>query len=236
MKYFSVNKKIMGIPFLEYEIKNKVSPLIIFVHGLTRSKEDIKTVADKIVKSGYNIISIDAYLHGERKKNVNVEEMYPYIVINTSLDIFYLYKDYIRKKRNIDLDNIFVIGVSMGGAITVLTSSLTNFKGYVSIIGSPSLVDFLKVETGKKGIQIPQKELAYFTMLDPYYNLNKYCNKNILFQNGIYDKQVSAVYAQNFYNKIKNKGNVNFQLYKVDHTVNKKMLQDCLSWVKNKTS
>lgn len=122
-------------------------PVIIFQHGMSESKdnEQVQFGTRIFIKEGFAVFSIDADYHGERNENKGKDFVVKMIgsahifrmrdmFIQTAVDIrrgidFLSKKDFIDKKR------IGYAGVSMGGIIGVIVSSLdSRIKAPVFIV------------------------------------------------------------------------------------------------------
>ncbi|XMB86703.1 alpha/beta hydrolase [Mycoplasmatota bacterium WC44] len=243
MKFKVETKKVFGVPLIEYRLlSDEPKPTIFFVHGIKRCKEYVEEYALGFVNRGYNVISLDAYLHGDRKKrgmtDRDLELKYADIVIMTGEDINTLYKNHYSIKPYVDNDNVYVAGISMGGAVAFYTGTIMDdIKGIISVIGNPSFVSFLDYSSELVGVPFPNEERNRLSLFDPLLHYKDLIGKSILMINGTKDRRVPVIYSEELFRKLKEEeyDNIVFKLYDVDHSVDEKMLEDIYEWLDNNT-
>ncbi len=131
-------------------------PVIIFQHGMSESKdnEQVQFGTRILLKEGYAVFSIDADYHGERAKDKNKKYALDMITkaqiyamrdmfVQTAIDIRRGI-DFLSKKDFIDKEKIGYAGVSMGGIIGVLVSSLdARIKAPVFIVAGGNFLTMI---------------------------------------------------------------------------------------------
>jgi dienelactone hydrolase len=105
-------------------------PAVVALHGLGGSKEGMAGLMEELARRGYLALAIDARWHGARGPGLQAamirayrsEQGHPY-VFDTVADLFRTL-DYLDSRPDVDARRIGMIGVSMGGQETWLTSAL----------------------------------------------------------------------------------------------------------------
>lgn len=240
------DKYLDGIPVTTYYFNDGIKkPVIFFFHGFGSSRK--VGIADRgieLAKLGFYVVSLDAFLHGERQPsyfaNLSYGDKQKEIVniqIQTALDAKKLYDKYYSKDKYVKQGEVYSFGVSMGaGSAIYLASILDNLNSVVSMLGSPSFYDFYEHK---------QKEYNwatnnnYFINLnsyiehDPFINHSLYKDKNIYFANGTLDNVVPAIFAKKFKDLYPNNKNIIYELYETAHTSTPKMHQDIYDFLTN---
>ena len=135
------NKNLDGIPVNEFYIDDQIPKGLVFVqHGYRSNKErGADDLAIKIAREGFFVVTLDAYMHGERKigpfiQGSETERLYyiPSIIRKTALDIIKLHK-----KFYYDFSKFDLVGISLGGMIAYYTSVVTqNIRNLVPVIST----------------------------------------------------------------------------------------------------
>ncbi|ALC80707.1 MULTISPECIES: alpha/beta fold hydrolase [Bacillus] len=131
------------------DLRQNKAPLVIFVHGFTSFKEMNLSLAYMLAEKGVRVVLPDALYHGERGENLSKNELnlrFPSIVVNEIKELEMI-KEHFEQRDLIDSGKIGVGGTSMGGITTL--AALTQYKwikAAVSLMGSPSLHSFLKLQ------------------------------------------------------------------------------------------
>lgn len=234
-----------GIPITTYYYNDgNKKPVLFFFHGFgSERKSGISNRGKELAEQGFYVVSLDAYLHGERMpnyfKNLSYGDKQKEIVniqIQTALDAKNLFKKHLASNKYIIIDEVYTFGVSMGaGSAIYLASILDEVKGVVSLLGSPSFVDFYSYKQKEYNWEL---NASYFNNLnsyiehDPFLNHRLYGDKNIYFAGGSKDTVVPAIYAENFKNIYADNDNIIFKLYNTAHTSTNQMHSDVYKFLK----
>lgn len=168
-----------GIPLSVYERNtDELKPVIFSFHGFDGYRDgDFFKREDALARLGFIVIGFDSILHGERR--IEPFETLSYsekmkdihtVIIQSAIDAKRLYKKYIQYFDRVSPNEVFAIGVSMGGAISIYLSTIFDLKKAVSIVGSPSMVDFYKHKKAQYGWADDfyyQMNLTYLEAHDP---------------------------------------------------------------------
>jgi len=222
-----------------YQDKTNDKPIIFFFHGFGGNKESaVEENRINLARSGYVVVIMDAYEHGERMsqayKNLSNSEKQKLIVdieIITAHQAIELY-NHLTEKNIISKDqNLGVMGVSMGGAIAFyLASIFPKIKLVVSIVGSPSFVEFYNYK--QKVYDFPKDEayeerIKKYKSLDPLINFERLENKAIYMSVGLKDRIVPMDYAKALSLKLQ----TTYQEYDVEHTSTEEMLSEVTKFI-----
>lgn len=219
--------------------------MIFFFHGFaSERKSGIATRGTELANQGFYVISMDAYLHGERMPNYFKDLSYGdkqkeivNIQIQTALDAKRIFNKFYSRSKYVISDEVYSFGVSMGaGSSIYLSSILDEVNGVVSMLGSPAFSDFYKYKQKEYNWEF---NLNYFNNLnsylehDPYLNSEIYKDKNIYFAGGSNDTVVPAIYAENFKAFYPNNDNIIFKLYNTGHSSTPQMHTDIYNFLKS---
>lgn len=233
-------KRVDGVPMIEYrgDSYEKVKGVIFIVHGHTGQKElgDLEKYPIHLMESGYLVLVIDAFKHGER-----IEEPYisqtgldktlamPEVIFHTAMDIIQLYESYYQ----LESDNLIVSGISMGGHIAFqIPKYYPKVKTILPFIGSPDIPSHYFI-TKKAIIQdsmyLCKAEVEALQIND----LTPYLNCNIAMMNGEQDDVVEARFAKSFYEKLTpfHQANLFYKEYPCGHRVTDEMLEDVYAFL-----
>ncbi|MDY0010909.1 MAG: acyl-CoA thioester hydrolase/BAAT C-terminal domain-containing protein [Candidatus Izemoplasmatales bacterium] len=213
--------------------------VMFFFHGFNGNRYaiDIEWI-ERISEKGYLLVILDAENHGDRisdeyKKldNSNRQKLIIETEINTANDAKKVYfhlleKDIINKDMS-----LAVMGVSMGGAIALyLTTIFKKIQILVSLIGSPSFVEFYKYKQKVYKFENNQeykKRLDKYAKIDPLLNYHLFSGRKILLTGGSRDKIVPMIYAEELSKKI----DATFIVYDLEHEVSKQMMEDVYKFI-----
>lgn len=231
----------MEIPLVEcYLDDNKNKPLIFFNHGFTSNKEQgAYHYIFELAKRGFYVVCIDAYMHGERIKEPFIsgthktkqQHMFE-VIMQTGHDIKNLYNNYYKN----NFKDVYIMGESMGGAVSYFTATIFNeVKGIISIIGSPSFVEFCEYKIDKQGWD-KNRYMDFLNDLekhDPIKKINLFKDKKILMVNGSEDEIVPYIWAEKLYEELTINNinpNVDFKLFRCGHSSPEEMKQEVFKW------
>ena len=124
IKFNSAGLQLFGIIIAPEVIKDK-NPAVIFVHGLTGSKESSCQYADGLAELGYISFLFDMRGHGGSEGDINTA------LTKDFLEDCISGYDYLANRKDIDKDNISVVGSSMGGYLAAILTSKRDIKNLV---------------------------------------------------------------------------------------------------------
>lgn len=107
----------------------------LLVHGWGSNKSDMVRYADPLVANGYDVILVDVLGHGQSKstqKQVSIESFVQSITATI---------DYVRERRDVNRNAIFVLGHSMGG---IAASIVNATDGRIQALITDSMPTSLK--------------------------------------------------------------------------------------------
>lgn len=207
------------IPLIIWSKNNlKKKPAVILHHGYTGSKEQLIGWALPFAEAGFLIALPDAYHHGEcRDPNfeANNQENFPkelLINVTTTAEKDKLVIDFLKKREDVQKENIGIAGGSMGGLISLAAIVLHEEIRAAVIIAGAAEWETLIEETylfdlfgWKKDLknQIGERERELLKKYEPIRYLDEYPPTPILFFNGAEDKIVPVNCIEKFYEKIK---------------------------------
>ncbi|PKK86761.1 MAG: hypothetical protein CVV63_03805, partial [Tenericutes bacterium HGW-Tenericutes-8] len=158
----------------------------------------------------------------DKMKDINT------IIIQTAEDAVTLYEKYIRWMPRVIQDDLYAIGVSMGGAISIYMSTIYPLKKAVSIVGSPSMVEFYKWKKDKNGwADDPyyQRNLAYVASFDPVLNSEK-IKCPLFLTGGLRDETIPYRFVE-----MLKKDTVKIKLYDTPHMPNQAQFDDAYQFL-----
>lgn len=115
------NNKLKGSIILPKKIKDK-NPAILFIHGWTSEKSRSYQYANSLTKLGFICFLFDMRGHGESEGNISTTTTKEFFD-----DVLAAY-DYLIKMKNIDIQNISVVGSSFGSYLGSLLTMERNIK------------------------------------------------------------------------------------------------------------
>lgn len=210
MKRIVENSIINNIPVTEYyEDTDAKRPLIFYIHGFTSNREDgIIDIGLQLSKRGFFVVSLDAYMHGDRLDNrfknaseIEKQKMIFEIIIQTAKDITKL-MDHYKNIKLVDVSRIGITGISMGGMITYFTAAHNPLiKVAVPLIGTPTFIDLAMYSFNEKSEDF-FKEIKVLEQIDPIKFIQNFATKPLLILNGNKDKVVPIEGSRLAYNKL----------------------------------
>lgn len=233
-----------GIPLTTYYYNDgEAKPLIFFFHGFSgERKAGIADRGQKLAQLGFFVVSMDAYLHGERTTKFFTDASYGdkqkeivNIQMHTAQDAIHLYNKYYKNHQYIRGTEVYAMGVSMGGGTALyLASIMDNLNTVVSIVGSPSFVDFYRYKQTQYGWE---QDSQYFTNLnsyvthDPLINHHLLKDKNVYMTTGTLDTTVPEQFAIALKALYSNSNNIIHKSYDVAHTSTPAMMQEIYDYL-----
>ena len=231
-----------GVPFNEYYLEDVEPKGLVFIqHGYQSNKDyGADYLALHIARSGYFVVSIDAYKHGAR-----IEEPYlskdekvmlieaPIVIRHTAIDIIKLHK--LRyKKRFAKYD---FIGISMGAMIAYYLCTKTDkIKKLLPIIGIPDFMYQAEYNLNQAGLLVPEfltpDAIKYLQRMSPINNVHKMKYDKMCILSGTKDQIVPIKPSVDFIKKYKD-DSITFITYEDGHNVNRSMQEDIFKIIEN---
>jgi esterase/lipase len=227
-KFFTGKITIDTIPALvchKKEIKN--SPLIIFSHGFTGTKEDFLEEMKLYAEHNFFTVSIDNKGHGER----NDMRFFEYAMEKEIHQVI----DFFENNDRIDIGHTVMIGVSMGGFITFRALTLEKrISAAALFISSPVWDELPKnvplIDNPESRAQLKR----YSKENSPLNFMEKFYNRNMLIQIGKADNHFDTEKVRLFVDKVNQHSVDKIQLIeyeKVAHEVTPDMKRKALDWI-----
>jgi uncharacterized protein len=236
--------QVSGIPYTTYYRNDGIQkPVLFFFHGFGSSRDvGIMGRGELLADLGFYVIAIDAYLHGERQtalfqamSGVNKQKETMNIVIQSALDAQMIYQHYFKHHPHVLSGDVFAYGVSMGGAIAFyLTTIMEELKTMVSILGSPSFVEFYEYKQRTYGFE---KDAYYdanilrYGLLDPLGHPSRFVGKHVFMASGSLDSVVPSIYANQLKLAHETNDSIVFKLYETAHVSNLSMQADAFAFL-----
>lgn len=226
-----------GIPLSIYESDELIDkPVIFSFHGFTGYKDgDYFKREDALARLGFIVVGIDSILHGERRIECFESKSYAekmrdinQIIVQTAQDAVMLYEKYIQYMNRVLKNSVYAIGVSMGGAISIYLSTIYPLKKAVSIVGSPSMVEFYKYKQAQYGWDEDFyyiRNLSYFEQFDPVIHKERIMCPLFLTA-GLQDDVIPHTFAQMLKGK-----DIIVKLYDTSHMPNQAQFDDAYSFL-----
>ena len=208
-------EKYQDIVFRYFYVNNSYDKKVIFFfHGFGGNRYFIKdSWIERLTSMGYVLIMLDAFEHGDRMSdeykaldNTQKQQRIIDTEIQTAYDAITVY-EYLLDQKVISKEKpVTAMGVSMGAAVAIyLTTVFEEVRTLVSIIGSPSFVEFYKYK--QSVYRFPKDDafearLAKYELIDPLKNYHLLEGKNILMTVGLKDRIVPLTYAKALSSKL----------------------------------
>ena len=242
-------RRISGIPVLECFPANaggKKLPLVIMLHGFTRSKEFWKKEMEKYAGLGYYTAAPDNRECGQRRSfrfylkvlkgfKVNMAELVR-LFKESADDCKNLIGHYVNE-NNIDNERIGVTGFSMGGYIAFRLLVIdSRVKAASPMIASPYWDDLPCDRRMSDAPGIIKKLKAYSEMYNPALFPERIFPRPVLMQIGACDVHFKVKKVENFYENLKSYYNdvperVELLVYEnVAHEITPAMLEKTSEW------
>lgn len=226
-----------GIPLSIYESNDfHDKPVIFSFQGFTGYKDgDYFKREDALARLGFIVVGIDSILHGERCIELFEQKTYAekmkdinQIIVQTAEDAVMLYEKYIKHMDRVIKNELYAIGVSMGGAISIYLSTIYPLKKAVSIVGSPSMVEFYKYKQVQYGWDQDfyyLRNLDYFEHFDPVIH-NDRIQCPLFLTAGLQDDVIPYTFAQMLKGK-----DITIKLYDTPHMPNQAQFDDAYQFL-----
>ena len=225
----------------------EVKPLIFFFHGFGGDHlNGILNKGHKLAAMGYYVVAMDAYLHGTRAteefKCLEYAKRQKQIVdieIQTAKDAKDIYNQYFKNNKLVKPNQVYAMGVSMGAGISFyLGTILDELKVIISIVGSPSFVEFYKYKQVKYEFEENDEyfnRLKEYEIHDPLINNSPLLSKYIYMGCGIQDEVVPRRYAKELCTKLEPNMYL-YEEYECGHTSTDEMLEHAYNFLNEKSA
>ncbi len=154
------NQKIKGTLFVPKKLLEK-NPAVLFLHGWSSDRQGYRFRAEPLTKLGFICLTIDLRGHGE--SDGKLEEFSRNDHLQDALAAY----DFLASQKNVDPENISVVGTSYGGNLAAMLSGKRSIKNVA--LRAPALYTNknLDVPTAKL---IADREEDFFEGLRPEEN------------------------------------------------------------------
>ncbi|MDQ1280485.1 MAG: uncharacterized protein QG670_1748 [Thermoproteota archaeon] len=147
------------IPVLLFYKEGSSKPVVFCQHGLLGDKRYTLSTCLRLADSGFLAISMDARDHGERMESrfwqrlrMNMPSFFFPILLGTAKDVGKVI-DYLEERVEADVERVGMMGVSMGGFITVLSVTLEErIKAAVSVLAGANYGILMRRQLQEKGL------------------------------------------------------------------------------------
>ncbi len=234
------------VPTSHYRMDDEVArPLVIACHGFQSDRfATVCDVAMQLARRGYHVVTLDAYMHGERSdvrftsaNDQQKGEMIFEIIFQTVEDIKKLIQT-LEHHPLVLTDQIGITGVSMGGMTAHLTgATVPNVKVIVDMIGTPDYVTFVQDILGEENMSAYADEVNAMTPLNPIALYLAQEPKKILMCHGRHDNvvpinSVNRAYEQlvSYYQSVNQKDQVKYLKCFCQHEVPTEMKRAVYQW------
>src|SRR5690625_1074146 len=185
---------------------NSDIPVIILIHGLGDDKtvDYIQAGEDILRSSGYAVLRIDLYNHGERKKYdlgfdlKGENRYYSRDVIMRSVFDLRRAIDFIENTENLDASRIGYFGISLGGVIGTILSGVDDRIQIPVIALAGGRMNFM---FGSKAFSKSIREL--FLPIDPIHFVRNISPRPLLMLNAREDEIIPPMTSKFLYRKAK---------------------------------
>lgn len=219
---YAIEKHILpegNIPIFLVKPTNKDKrPVILCSHGFLGNKDSMLQICLKYVDAGFAMVTWDAKNHGERTQPtfwMDCHEDFPKewmkVVVDSACDVSKII-DFLESREDVIAERIGIMGVSMGGFISVLSATIDKrLRSIVSIIGGANYkalfakTEFLNFIPFKKtSLKRLHKETRELIMeYEPIDKAERFFPKAILLLNGDLDNIVPRECAEKLYDALK---------------------------------
>ncbi len=249
-KHFIGINKIPTLWFYRKQEKRKCA--VISLHGWTGNKEGMLAHCLRMADAGFCSISVDARMHGDRldpefwgKFAENFPRTFFTIVVETAKDVKQII-DFLETRDDIDSDRIGMMGVSMGGFITLVATFLEKrIKASASVIGAANFPLFVERMVSLKVLPFKEKPMCepdeetrkLYRDFDPLNNLEKFPPTALLLTGGSLDMFIPKEGIQGLYDALKPyyqncKDRLKLRFFNIGHEYPPEMETEVINWFK----
>ena len=211
MRIIVEDASIHGIPTSHYRIDDHVKrPLVVACHGFESDRfSTISDVAMQLARRGYHVMTLDAYMHGERSderftraNDQQKGEMIFDIIFQTVQDIKLLLTT-LATQPLIETTQVGVTGISMGAMTAHLAAvTLPSITVIADMIGTPDYLSFVKDITGEEGLRAYSDKLEMVAPFNPIALYLEQAPKAVLLCHGRSDEVVPINSVNTSYKKL----------------------------------
>lgn len=251
---YTFEKTLVGkdkIPALvSFQKQEKPIPAVICLHGWTGNKEGMLQHCLRMADAGFFAIAIDARMHGERldpafwsKFGENFPRTFFSVVIETARDLTQVV-DFLEKRPDADSSRLGLMGISMGGFISLVAAHLEKkLKAVASVLGAADFQLFLSRMASLKVLPFKQQPMhqpdnetkRLFEKYDPLNNLDKFPLTALLLMGGSQDSIIPHEGITRLYEALKpyyafDPEKIKLKFYPVGHEYTLEMESEVVQW------
>lgn len=210
------------IPVLLFYGKGSSMPVVFCQHGLLGDKRHMLSTCLRLADSGFLAVAMDARDHGERMKprfwqrlQGNMPSFFFPILLGTAKDVGAVI-DYLEGRIEADIGRVGMMGVSMGGFITVIAVSLEKrIKVAASVLAGANYRILMRQQSRLEGLSesfgLANEPLVdldgyaedFVEKYDPVNHLDRFRPMPLLFLNREKDHLVPLKCATSLYDALK---------------------------------
>lgn len=221
----SVERLYVGqerIPILLFYREGSSKPVVFCQHGLLGDKRHMLSICLRLADSGFLAVAMDARDHGERMEprfwqrlRENMPRFFFPILLGTARDVGKVI-DYLEGRVEADVERVGMMGVSMGGFITVLSVTLEKrIKAATSVLAGANYRILMRKQLQAEGLGetfgLSNEPLADFDgyakefveKYDPIDHVDRFRPIPLLFLNREKDHLVPLECATSIYDALK---------------------------------
>jgi len=241
MQKLLINTEIYnGVPLNEYYIEDIEFRGLVFVqHGYQSNKNyGADYLALTLARLGFFVVSIDAYMHGERMEGPYLSQNEKGMLIAAPEVIRHTAIDYIKlhKRRYIDrFPKYDFIGISMGAMIAFYLATKTDkINKLIPVIGTPDFMHQAEYNLTGAGVKLEEilneQTIKYLNRISPINNVRKLKFEKMLIMNCSEDTIVPMGKSVEYYNKYKTNKMI-LKIYEDGHEINRTMQKDIFEYI-----
>ncbi|HAX72231.1 MAG TPA: hypothetical protein DCY20_01770 [Firmicutes bacterium] len=250
MRLMIEDEIINGVPLTHYRIDDDMPrKLIIGCHGFMSNRfSTISDIALQLARLGFHIVTLDAYMHGERGDSSFLEasneeqgEKIFDIIFHTANDIKGLV-EHLKQKPEINTNKIGITGISMGGMTSYLCAAMIpEIQVVAEMIGTSDYLTFVHdILEDPEQIELYQEKLQQIAPYNPIDLLLKQDPIPILMCHGRQDEVVPINSVNQAYKRLAThykekecKEQLKYLKYFCKHEVPSEMKRAVYDWFKD---
>jgi len=247
-----------GIPALLFYHEGPQKPTILCQHGLTGSKEQMLATCIKLADSGFLAVAMDARNHGERgdpefwqKLRGNLPMFLFSTMQQTAHDVTTVI-DYLEERPEAEPESVGMMGVSMGGFITILSTTLDRrIKAAVSVVAGAYYGALMRQQLQPKGLgdllgltrkpleNLEDSAINFIEKYDPINHVDRFKPVPLLLLNGGKDDLVPLECATSLHDALQPvykdaPGKLRLEVYpELGHDYTPEMESEAIKWFKD---
>lgn len=204
-----------------------VYPCVLFLHGLTRSKEDWQMFGEGLLKHKIAVLALDAPLHGERKPPGERRNLMANVppVMREGCGDYRRALDYLGTRKDVDNRRIGLIGYSMGAFMGAILGGVdTRIKALALCVGGDLFLPF----ASRYNAPVRNRALASC----PSLFIGHIAPHPIFMLNGKQDTLVPKEATERLYRAAKEPKQIRW--YDSGHILPPEALRDATTWIAQK--